>query len=91
MFTTVEERRMVRRRGSLFSCLSLVAPTLLDAYEYSISLERYCARRSWNIRLHGSYRFWGRDMADLDCVDDHSNHGEPMYKSTGAERFGLSA
>ena len=59
LITTVEERRMVRRRrGSLFSCLSLVAPTLLDAYEYSISLERTAPVDRETSGWHGSYLFW---------------------------------
>ena len=84
---------MVRRRqGPLFSCLSLAAPTLLDAYEYSISIEGTAPVDRETSGCKGHIVFC-RDMADLDCVDDHSesNHGVPMYRSTGAERFGLSA
>src|SRR5580765_4816184 len=47
---------MVRRRGLFFGCISLVAPTLLDAYEHSTSIEGPEARKPRSSRIRGDSR-----------------------------------
>jgi hypothetical protein len=47
-----------RRRGPLFGCLSLAAPTLLDAYEYSISIEGTASVDGETSGCTGHIVFW---------------------------------